>query len=85
MMKDRNYIEEIKEIVSGNNPSIKKELLEDYHESDIADVVELLETEERLKLYEILGDERTALLFSYLENVDEMVSELEYDEVADII
>ena len=52
---------------------------------DIADAVELLETDERLKLYEILGDERTALVFYYLENVDDFVSELEYDEVADII
>ena len=85
MMKDRNYIEEIKDIVSGNNPSLKKELLEDYHESDIADVVEELTKEERIALYEILGDKRTALVFSYLENVDEYVSELEYADAADII
>lgn len=85
MMKDRNYIEEIKEIVSGNNPSVKKELLEDYHESDIADVVEELTKEERIALYEILGDKRTAVVFSYLENVDEYVSELEYADAADII
>ena len=85
MMKDRNYIEEIKAIVSGNNPSLKKELLEDYHESDIADVVEELTKEERIALYEILGDKRTALVFSYLENVDEFVSELEYEDAADII
>jgi magnesium transporter len=84
-MKDRNYIEEIKDIVSGNNPSLKKELLEDYHESDIADVVEELTKEERIALYEILGDKRTALVFSYLENVDEYVSELEYADAADII
>lgn len=84
-MKDRNYIEEIKDIVSGNNPSVKKELLEDYHESDIADVVEELTKEERIALYEILGDKRTALVFSYLENVDEFVSELEYADAADII
>ena len=81
----RDYLQEIKDIILTQDPLVQKELLEDYHESDIADVVELLETEERLKLYEILGDERTAVLFSYLENVDEMVSELEYDEVADII
>ena len=85
MMKDRNYIDEIKSIVSGNDPSLKKELLEDYHESDIADVVEELTKEERIALYEILGDKRTALVFSYLENVDEFVSELEYEDAADII
>lgn len=85
MMKDRNYIEEIKSIVSGSNPSVKKDLLEDYHESDIADVVEELTKEERIALYKILGDKRTALVFSYLENVDEYVSELEYGEAADII
>ena len=85
MMKDRNYIEEIKAIVSGNDPLQKKELLEDYHESDIADVVEELTKEERIELYNILGDKRTALVFSYLENVDEFVSELEVADAADII
>lgn len=85
MIAKRDYLQEIKEIILNQDPSTQKELLEDYHESDIADVVELLETEERLKLYEILGDERTALVFSYLENVDEIVSEMEYDDVADII
>lgn len=81
----RDYLQEIKDIILNKDPSIQKELLEDYHESDIADVVELLETDERLRLYEILGDERTALLFNYLENVDDFVSELDYDDVADII
>ena len=85
MMKDRNYIDEIKSIVSGSNPSVKKELLDDYHESDIADAVEELTKEERIELYKILGDKRSALVFSYLENVDEYVSELEYSEAADII
>ena len=69
----RDYLQEIKEIITNQNPDLQKELLEDYHESDIADVVELLETEERLRLYEILGDERTALVFAYLENVEEFV------------
>lgn len=81
----RDYLQEIKEIILSKQPELQKELLEDYHESDIADVVELLDKDERLRLYEILGDERTALVFSYLENVDEIVSELEYDDVADII
>lgn len=81
----RDYLQEIKEIITNQNPDLQKELLEDYHESDIADVVELLETEERLRLYEILGDERTALVFAYLENVEEFVEELDYDDVADII
>ena len=65
----RDYLQEIKEIILSKQPELQKELLEDYHESDIADVVELLDKDERLRLYEILGDERTALVFSYLENV----------------
>ena len=69
----RDYLKEIKEIILSKQPELQKELLEDYHESDIADVVELLDKDERLRLYEILGDERTALVFSYLENVDEIV------------
>ena len=49
----RDYLKEIKEIILSKQPELQKELLEDYHESDIADVVELLDKDERLRLYEI--------------------------------
>ena len=77
---------ELKDILdSEKSDDEKRDLLYDYHENDIATVVEGLTKEERIKLYKILGTERTAEVFSYLENVDEFIDELEYDKAADII
>ena len=77
---------ELKKILdSDKTDDEKRDLLYDYHENDIATVVEGLTKEERIELYKILGTERTAEVFSYLENVDEFVDELEYDKAADII
>lgn len=36
----------------------KRKQLDDYHESDIANVVEKLTKDERIKLYKILGNEK---------------------------
>lgn len=85
-LNERNYDTEIEAIIdSEKTAEEKRELLDDYHESDIADVVEKLTKEERLKLYRILGPEKCAEIFSYLENVDDYIDELEYDKAARII
>lgn len=82
----RNYDVEIEQIIDSNKTDDeKRELLDDYHESDIADVVERLTKEERLTLYRILGPTKCAEIFSYLENVDDYIDELEYDKAAKII
>lgn len=82
----RDYIFEIKEILKSNiSDSLKKEKLMNYHENDIADCLEDLEKEERLKLYKILGNEFTSDIFSYFEDVDEYVEELPKEQAADII
>lgn len=82
----RNYELEIEQIIDSDiSDEEKREKLDDYHESDIANVVENLTKEERLKLYKLLGDEKTAELFSYLENVDDFIEEIGYGKAADII
>ena len=73
--EERDYEAEIEKIIDSNI----------YHESDIANVVEKLTKDERIKLYKILGNEKTAEVFSYLEDVDDYVDELDYDKAADII
>ena len=83
---ERNYIDELRQILDSNlSNEQKKEQLLQYHESDLADLIEELEEDERKKIYDILGDEATADVFSHVENVDEYVNELSADKAADII
>ena len=62
-----------------------KEQLEEYHESDIADVVPLLSDEEREKLFSILDKQDVSDMFSYLEDVEEYIEDMDVEKVADII
>ncbi len=81
-----DYFKEIKDILDSNiSDEEKKEKLNDYHENDIASIFKMLTKEERLKLYKILGVERTSEIFSYLDDVEEYVEELNYEQAADII
>lgn len=82
----RNYLDEIREIFNSDKTNEeKRELLADYHESDIADILDELEEDERKKLYEILGDETLGEVILYSEDLDEIVEELEPQRLADII
>ncbi len=81
-----DYFKEIKDILDSNiSEDEKREKLNDYHENDIASVVPLLSKAERLKLYKILGVEQTSEVFSFLDNVEDYVEELNYEQAADII
>ena len=57
----------------------------DYHESDIADAFEQLSVEERKKLYPLLGAEWVAEIFSYIEDPDEYLQELNLDQAAKVL
>ena len=72
-------------IRSKSKPSYIKEELENYHDSDIAEVICYLTEEERKKLYRILGKERVSNVFTYLENVEDYIAELENETAADLI
>ena len=83
---DRDFNLEIKEILNSNKSDKEKLIdLNNYHDYDIALAVEEFTKEERFKLYNILGDERTSDVFSYLDDVNVYIEELEYDKAADII
>ncbi len=62
-----------------------KNALEHYHDSDIADAIPHLNKDERKKLYAIIGIQATSDVFTYLDDVEDYVDELENDKVADII
>jgi Mg/Co/Ni transporter MgtE len=64
---------ELKELITrliADNTNLELiEQLENYHDSDIADILETLSEEEQLLIYNILGTEKTADNVAYYENV----------------
>lgn len=82
----RDYVEELIQIIESNKTeNEKKDLILQYHESDIAAALNHLSQEQRLKLYHILGKENVSDIFVYLDNVAEFVEELSQEKAADII
>ena len=81
-----NYAEELLAIL--HSSLSKEELLDrlsDYHENDIADALIQLTKEERQKLYPVLGAERLSEIFSYVDDPDEYLKELDLDKVAKVL
>ena len=81
-----DYVSEIISILESNLPKEELSLsLRAFHEADLADALEGLNKDDRLKLYRILGDEMVSEIFSYLEDVEEYIEELSLNRAADII
>ncbi|MCR5703642.1 MAG: magnesium transporter [Eubacterium sp.] len=81
-----DYEEEIIKVIRGNqSPAVKKEILNDYHENDIAAVLEELDSTERRKLYALLGLDRVSEIFAYLDDPEEFIEELDEELAADIL
>ena len=81
-----DFIQEILEIIRSNLPNeqIKEKLLE-YHDSDIADVLDYLDEEERLRVARILGVEEVSEVITYMEEADVLLDQISNEKVADII
>ena len=84
-MRDENVRQIIELIKTVHQPRKLRLALEDYHDNDISNALEGLSKEERLSLYQIIGMERTADVFSYLDDVDEYLSEINLNDAAKII
>ncbi len=81
-----HFIEELLSIIRSDLPAEEiKERLSDYHENDIAGAFEQLEPEERKKIYRILGPEKVSEIFTYLEDVDKYIGELDIENAAKVI
>ena len=75
----RNYNQEIVDIVRGNlAPRLVKEKLNDYHDNDISEALELLKKEERIKLYSVLD---INMISDILEYTDEKEFDLYMSEL----
>lgn len=71
---------------SQERDDVIRDRLTDYHDCDIADILDDLTLEERRRLYHIMGVERTAELFTYLEDeVGAYIDELESETAVQII
>ena len=81
-----DYEQELTHILRSNATDEEiREKFEDYHENDIAAILEDLTPEERKKLYRILGDDLTSEIFTYVEDVGKYIEELDAEKAADII
>ena len=71
VLKEPIFAKEIAEIIKVP-PSIEemREQLRDYHENDIADILEKLSPAERCKLYRILDMDTISDIFEYTEEAD---------------
>lgn len=85
-LQDEN-VREIIDLVKENikKPRVLRDALENYHDNDISYALEGLDKNERLALYSILGIERVADIFSYLEEPETFISEINIQDAAKLI
>lgn len=82
----RNFEQEIANFVkSGYTEERTKELLEDYHDNDIARALPLLSKTERRILYSALGLERLSDVFTYVDDPEPYIDEIGSNKAADIV
>lgn len=81
-----DYTEELIALLRSRQPIAELRLeMEDYHDSDLADLLELLSTADRRRMYRILGLDRMSDVFAYLEDVGKYIEELDSELAADVI
>ena len=84
--EDRGYRLAILSAIRGDNTDdTLREILADYHDNDIAAVLDELTPEERERLFEVLGSELVSDIIPFAEDAGEILSEMDADEAADII
>ena len=72
-----DYQKEIVDIIKKtSSPKVLSDKLSEYHESDIADTLELLEKDERIKLYHALGIETLSHVLEYTEDISKYFGEI---------
>lgn len=81
-----DYTNELIKIIhtTKNDTSLLKRL-SDYHDRDIAEAITRLTENERKHLYRILGVQRVAEVFSYLDDVEIYLEELPVERAAKVV
>ena len=82
-----DYEAELISIIKSDAPVYEiREKLDDYHENDIADILDDLTEAERKKLFDVLGIERASEVFAYIEeDVGKYIDEIAPEDAADIL
>lgn len=84
--KQRGYVSEIVKLVQEvRDTEVLAEVLENYHENDIAEALEVLSREERIGLYSVLGIEYISEIFAYLEDATPYFDEMGLERAVEII
>ena len=85
-MMDRNFIEELRTILTStiSNEEKKSQILQ-YHHSDIADLLDELDEELSEQLFALLGDEEVAEILLYSDDIGDIIEDLKPEQVADLI
>ena len=86
MMKRPEYVDELIRIIRSNLP--KEELLDklsDYHDNDIAEALDSLTASERKRLYSVLGVQRIAQIFAYLDDAEPYFKEISLENAAKVV
>ena len=82
----KNVSDKLRKILLSRLSKEKKiKELDNYHSSDIADVLQTFTKEERLKIYHVIGVKRTAAIFSFYDDVEDYIAELEPEIAADVL
>ena len=81
-----DYTQELTALLRSRRPIAElRQEMEDYHDSDLAALLEQLSSADRRRLYRILGLERMSDVFAYLEDVGVYIGELDAELAADVI
>lgn len=85
-LTDNVSYDNILEIIRSDLPLIEiRHRLDDFHDRDIADVLQDLNDEEREELFKALGIERFSDVFSYLEDGAEEIQHMPLADAAEIL
>ncbi len=86
ILKEPTFVQQITSIIRGNYSDEEiLEKLQDFHENDIAQSLELLSKEERAHLYGLLDAEWMSEIFSFLDEPKDFIRELNIDKLAAVI
>jgi len=86
-MEDIKTIKEILDIIRDLNLTNEEMCLklDQYHESDIADVVPLLTEEERDKFFSRISNEHLGELLTFVESPEDYIEDMDPEKAADIV
>lgn len=83
---ERDYLDDLKSILNSEiSDEEKKSKILQYHESDIADLLNELNDEETEKLYKILGNENIAEVWSHADDIEDIIEDIPAEKIADIL